>query len=95
MEILCTLVGDEPILALERHSSSVGGDDCRMKGWDFRQGVEQPIFVNKRSVVAPYRESDVQDLYLYRFDAGVTTIQSNPHVEHFIAVGRSEYPSFP
>ncbi|KAF8445936.1 WD-40 repeat-containing protein [Boletus edulis BED1] len=46
-----------------------GGDDLQMKGWDERQGFDQPIFVNKR------------------FDAGVTTIQSHPHIEHLIAVG--------
>lgn len=27
-------------------------------------------------------------LNLYRFDAGVTTIQSHPHIEHILAVGR-------
>ncbi|KAF9231705.1 WD40-repeat-containing domain protein [Melanogaster broomeanus] len=46
-----------------------GGDDLKMKGWDERQGFDQPTFVNKR------------------FDAGVTTIQSHPHIEHLIAVG--------
>ncbi|KAF9229278.1 WD-40 repeat-containing protein [Gyrodon lividus] len=46
-----------------------GGDDLKMKGWDERQGFDQPIFVNKR------------------FDAGVTAIQSHPHIEHLIAVG--------
>jgi len=40
-----------------------------MKGWDQRQGFDQPFFVNKR------------------FDGGVTTIQSHPHIEHLIAVG--------
>jgi len=25
-----------------------GGDDCKMKGWDIRQGFGQPIFINKR-----------------------------------------------
>ncbi|KAF8306969.1 WD-40 repeat-containing protein [Clavulina sp. PMI_390] len=46
-----------------------GGDDCKLKSWDARQGFEQPAFVNKR------------------FEAGVTTIQGNPHIEHLLAVG--------
>ncbi|KAF5370236.1 hypothetical protein D9615_010072 [Tricholomella constricta] len=46
-----------------------GGDDLKLKGWDVRQNLSQPIFTNKR------------------FDAGVTSIQSHPHVEHLIAVG--------
>ncbi|KAG5647997.1 hypothetical protein DXG03_007031 [Asterophora parasitica] len=46
-----------------------GGDDLKLKGWDIRQDLSQPIFTNKR------------------FDAGVTSIQSHPHVEHLIAVG--------
>lgn len=25
-----------------------GGDDCKLKGWDLRQGCDEPIFVNKR-----------------------------------------------
>lgn len=25
-----------------------GGDDCKLKGWDLRQGCETPTFVNKR-----------------------------------------------
>jgi len=29
---------------------STGGDDCKMKGWDIRQGFDQPTFVNKRFV---------------------------------------------
>lgn len=27
-----------------------GGDDCKLKGWDLRQGCETPTFVNKRYV---------------------------------------------
>ncbi|KAI0275060.1 WD-40 repeat-containing protein [Gloeopeniophorella convolvens] len=50
-----------------------GGDDLRLKIWDKRQGFEQPVTVNRR------RAS--------RFDAGVTSIQSHPNVEHIIAVG--------
>lgn len=46
-----------------------GGDDLKLKGWDIRQGFDQPTFINKR------------------FDAGITTIQSNPHIEHVLAVG--------
>lgn len=30
----------------------------------------------------------LRTLNLYRFDAGVTTIQSHPHIEHILAVGR-------
>lgn len=26
-----------------------GGDDLKLKGWDLRQGCDQPTFVNKRS----------------------------------------------
>lgn len=26
----------------------LGGDDCRLKGWDLRTGVDCPIFTNKR-----------------------------------------------
>lgn len=26
-----------------------GGDDLKLKGWDLRQGCEQPTFVNKRT----------------------------------------------
>ncbi|KDQ63752.1 hypothetical protein JAAARDRAFT_29786 [Jaapia argillacea MUCL 33604] len=46
-----------------------GGDDLKMKGWDIREELTKPTFVNKR------------------FEAGVTTIQSHPQVEHVIAVG--------
>ncbi|CCL98958.1 uncharacterized protein FIBRA_00966 [Fibroporia radiculosa] len=46
-----------------------GGDDLKMKAWDIRRSLSEPIFVNKR------------------FDAGVTTIQSHPYIEHLIAVG--------
>ncbi|TBU48331.1 WD-40 repeat-containing protein [Dichomitus squalens] len=46
-----------------------GGDDLKMKGWDVRQGGDQPTFTNKR------------------FDAGVTTIQCHPYIEHLLAVG--------
>jgi len=46
-----------------------GGDDCKLKGWDLRQGFERPTFVNKN------------------FGGGVTSIQSNPHAEHIVAVG--------
>ncbi|KAG6336578.1 hypothetical protein ID866_2516 [Astraeus odoratus] len=46
-----------------------GGDDLTLKGWDVRQPLSSPIFVNKR------------------FDAGITSIQSHPYVEHLVAVG--------
>ncbi|EPT04340.1 hypothetical protein FOMPIDRAFT_1140860 [Fomitopsis schrenkii] len=46
-----------------------GGDDLKMRAWDIRQDLSQPLFVNKR------------------FDAGITTIQSHPYIEHLIAVG--------
>lgn len=47
-----------------------GGDDCKLKLWDLRQGTSRPSALNKT------------------FEAGITTIQSNPHVEQMFAVGR-------
>lgn len=29
-----------------------GGDDCKLKGWDVREGCSKPIFVNKRSATS-------------------------------------------
>ncbi|KAJ4486148.1 WD40-repeat-containing domain protein [Lentinula aciculospora] len=46
-----------------------GGDDLKLKGWDIRTDLRDPIFVNKR------------------FEAGITTIQSHPYIEHLLAVG--------
>ncbi|KAJ3815923.1 WD40-repeat-containing domain protein [Lentinula lateritia] len=46
-----------------------GGDDFKLKGWDIRTDLRDPMFVNKR------------------FDAGITTIQSHPYIEHLLAVG--------
>ncbi len=57
-----------------------------MKGWDIRQGFSEPTFVNKRYVYFHHR---VRMYSIARsFDAGVTSIQSHPYVEHLIAVGR-------
>lgn len=71
-----------------RHSDllSQGGDDLQLKAWDKRQGFKQPIFTNKRCV------ADDASLWIiakqsFRFDAGVTCIQSHPNIEHLIAVG--------
>jgi diphthamide biosynthesis protein 7 len=65
---------------------SQGGDDLQLKVWDKRQGFEQPIITNKRCVAnnACLRIIVKQ---LFRFDAGVTCIQSHPNIEHLIAVG--------
>lgn len=63
-----------------------GGDDLKMKGWDIRQGGPSPLFVNKRYVLLESHRCSV--LNFYRFDAGITTIQSHPHIEHILAVGR-------
>lgn len=49
---------------------TTGGDDCKLKLWDLRQGTSRPAALNKD------------------FTAGVTTIQSNPHVENIFSVGR-------
>lgn len=70
-------------------SNYVGGDDLQMKGWDQRHGFDRPIFVNKRYAKAkPHIFQKVEQSEPCRFDAGVTTIQSNPHIEYLIAVGR-------
>ncbi|KAG2350359.1 WD-40 repeat-containing protein [Suillus weaverae] len=62
-----------------------GGDDLTMKGWDVRQNFSQPIFTNKRHVtISTYL---VYFSYPRRFNAGVTSIQSHPHIEYLIAVG--------
>ena len=64
-----------------------GGDDLKMKGWDVRQGGTQPIFTKKRCVMyIPCRPHRFLKMG-FRFDAGVTTIQSHPHIEHILAVG--------
>ena len=54
--------------------------------WDIRQGFDQPIIANKRCVtyIACLWPPLSQE---YRFDAGVTCIQSHPNIEHLIAVG--------
>ncbi|KAL7285314.1 hypothetical protein ACG7TL_000409 [Trametes sanguinea] len=62
--------------------SSAGGDDLKMKGWDVRQGGSSPLFVNKRSLwFSAFSTMTIS------FEAGVTTIQSHPHLEHLLAVG--------
>ena len=63
-----------------------GGDDLQLKVWDIRQGFEQPIITNKR-YVAHNRVHSVVVERVFRFDAGVTCIQSHPNLEHLIAVG--------
>lgn len=63
----------------------------KLKAWDIRQEGSSPIFTNKRSdTYAMLIEYALLPLGC-RFDAGVTTIQSHPHIEHIIAVGRSVY----
>jgi diphthamide biosynthesis protein 7 len=65
---------------------SQGGDDLQLKVWDVRQGFEQPIITNKRCVTHnACLRSFVERVF--RFDAGVTCIQSHPNIEHLIAVG--------
>lgn len=64
---------------------ATGGDDLNLKGWDVRQGGTQPIFTNKRYDMRIRRHFDA--LPKFRFDAGVTTIQSHPHMEHMLVVG--------
>ncbi|KAF8337573.1 WD40-repeat-containing domain protein [Cantharellus anzutake] len=59
----------------DEHIVYSGGDDCKLKAWDIRQEPSHPIFWSSLLL----RRS--------RFDAGVTTIQSHPFVEHLIAVG--------
>lgn len=66
-------------------TSDTGGDDLKLKGWDTRQGFSQPTFTNKRFVL-PLNAS--MSLIPPRFDAGITTIQSHPHIENLFAVGR-------
>ena len=71
----------------ELNSPTAGGDDLKMKGWDVRQGGTQPIFTNKRFVVSIRHYNCTSYQGTFRFDAGVTTIQSHPHIEHILAVG--------
>lgn len=64
-----------------------GGDDFKLKAWDVRSPMCDPTFVNRRFVC--FLVSCVfKHLQYVRFDAGITTIQSHPHVEHVLAVGR-------
>jgi diphthamide biosynthesis protein 7 len=67
-----------------------GGDDLKLKGWDVRQGVSQPTFVNKRRANPCYTRL-CEAHHFIRFEAGVTSIQSHHHQEHILAVGRSGY----
>jgi diphthine methyl ester acylhydrolase len=66
---------------------SQGGDDLQLKVWDIRQGFEQPIITNKRCVAHTASLWRVIVERVFRFDAGVTCIQSHPNIEHLIAVG--------
>jgi len=66
---------------------SQGGDDLQLKVWDVRQGFEQPIITNKRCVTHDACLRTVIVERVFRFDAGVTCIQSHPNIEHLIAVG--------
>jgi diphthamide biosynthesis protein 7 len=60
-----------------------------MKAWDVRQGFYKPMFVNKQYVRRMYfRLRELLYSAHYSFDAGITTIQSHPNVEHLVAVGR-------
>jgi diphthamide biosynthesis protein 7 len=60
-----------------------------MKAWDVRQGFYKPTFVNKQYVRRMYlRLRELLYSAHSSFDAGVTTIQSHPNVEHLVAVGR-------
>jgi diphthamide biosynthesis protein 7 len=64
----------------------LGGDDCKWKAWDIRAPLTQPVFQNKRSVrlLCTFGANAI----ISRFEAGVTSIQSTPHREHLVAVGR-------
>lgn len=66
----------------------VGGDDLKMKGWDIRQDLAQPTFVNQRYLWLLSKILTAVSHNMSSFDAGVTTIQSHPHIEHLLAVGR-------
>lgn len=68
------------------HLLVVGGDDLKLKGWDKRCAFTHPVFVNKRyGIIHLHTLNPIKSC---RFDAGVTSIQSHPHVEHLMAVGR-------
>lgn len=58
----------------------------QFKVWDIRQGFEQPIVTNRRCVYLQ-RASAIIVKRVFRFDAGVTCVQSHPNIEHLIAVG--------
>lgn len=38
-----------PFLQTPTQLNQTGGDDCRLKGWDVRQGFAKPAFLSKRS----------------------------------------------
>ena len=63
----------------------------KLKAWDIRQEGSSPIFTNKRSDTCTMLIEYALLPLGCRFDAGVTTIQSHPHIEHIIAVGRPVY----
>lgn len=70
------------------NSSTIGGDDLKLKGWDCRQGFSQPTFTSK--LVSPQWGGLCYAHNCLRFTSGVTTIQSHPYIENVIAVGRFE-----
>ena len=77
------------LLGGSTHPERVGGDDLKLKAWDIRQDFSQPLFVNKRcDILSDLRVVKLTIRSHIRFDAGITTIQSHPYIEHMIAVGR-------
>lgn len=64
-----------------------GGDDFKLKGWDIRTDLRDPMFVNKRFALISLT-STPRPMCFFSFDAGITTIQSHPYIEHLLAVGR-------
>ena len=77
------------LLGGSTHPERVGGDDLKLKAWDIRQDFSQPLFVNKRcDILSDLRVVKLTIRSHIRFDAGITTIQSHPYIEHLIAVGR-------
>lgn len=67
---------------------STGGDDLKLKLWDIRVGYDQPVQVNKRYGYDLCEAIAIIAHRAPRFDAGITSIQSHPHIEHVLAVGR-------
>lgn len=65
-----------------------GGDDFKLKGWDIRTDLRNPMFVNKRFAFLISLISTPRPMCIFSFGAGITTIQSHPYIEHLLAVGR-------